>query len=582
MLRMEGDGPVREQFQAPLEIYLELQEAVPTDRGGILRRIATDNPDKALALPALTKIKIDELLEAYETREIGELKTRLRDAILEQEQELENRSPEDTEAYMKFIDDPTMSSYVPDLDSLGLGYKLRANLREANLEYIHLEGADLTGADLREARLKGAYLKGASLNQAWLTKTKLYNATLQRAGLVGANLGEATLTGAKLEGVSLIGAKLKNAELIGANLTGKDTRLENADLSEADLSRAELQNLTDINLKGSLKDKEEFERTNEIAKSVGEDLKSRLENDIPQEICREYEGPLERLLNELDERLGKIEAATKGAIFRKACFRDARLEGTDLSPCDLGGAYIGNARLDRTRMKKELIEEGTGEETEATNPDQVGFLDKDEYVQEKLKSYNNKSLGKRLLFYEAAKDSYKNLKQNFASLGEDEASSRAYLRERRMERLEAWYGAGSAWAEGKGCPPVQLKGTVIRGGKWVMDLAARWLCDYGENPWLVVLLWIPLVFLLFAALYGVTGISTTDGNTAYICNSFENCWNHLEIFSLFSLGSMVTMDPQGLQPSCPLVEFASRAEALLAIALTGLFGFALGNLLRRR
>lgn len=80
------------------------------------------------------------------------------------------------------------------------------------------------------------------------------------------------------------------------------------------------------------------------------------------------------------------------------------------------------------------------------------------------------------------------------------------------------------------------------------------------------------VFLFFAALFALIGIQRIGASDVSI-------WDYF----LFSLGSMTTMRPDALQPQCYyLGEFLSRIETLLAIALTGLLGFVLGNRVRRR
>jgi hypothetical protein len=136
-----------------------------------------------------------------------------------------------------------------------------------------------------------------------------------------------------------------------------------------------------------------------------------------------------------------------------------------------------------------------------------------------------------------------------------------------MEKSEVRYTARAARKEHRWGDAV--KAYVA----WVND-ALQWvICDYGENPWLV-LLWIGIIFLAFTAGYGLTNsVLQGDLATGHISHS-PGDW------ALFSLGAMTTMGAEGLSPACTAAQVAARMEALLTVALTGLLGFVIGNRIR--
>jgi len=100
-------------------------------------------------------------------------------------------------------------------------------------------------------------------------------------------------------------------------------------------------------------------------------------------------------------------ARLDGADLQSANFQGAKLQGVDLSEVrNLSNVYLSRAWLVRTRMRRKDLGNVIGEE-----------LDHD---------------------YANAKDGYLILKQNFDDLGDYDAASWAYRKERRMEKLEAW------------------------------------------------------------------------------------------------------------------------------------------------
>lgn len=459
---------------------------------------------------------------------------------------------------------------------------MRANLEGVDLRGEDLQGAKLHGANLREAKLERCKLQKALLNGALLQKANLEKANLEEAELPGAKLQEAKLIDTYLRNVILTDANLRGANMEGADLSGIRTSLKRAEFEDANMGRADLRNLTAENLQ-LITEKEKLQA--ELDRALREE--SILEDTPPSR-----------------------------PNFRRACFRGARLEGTDLSACNITRTYLSGAWLDKTRLRRDQVSTAEhkmlahvarifkaslakigltrepeervviGEEAGARalrirmitrvggRNQKAGsghkHLCEDEALREELEKYGDR---KRLLYYTKAKSAfyregkngYRALKQNFEDLGDNAASSWAYLRERRMEKRERFFEGCAALLDHK---PREALRNFWEATK---DAFVQLICDYGENM-LRVLASIIFVFLFFAALFALIGIQRIGASDVSI-------WDYF----LFSLGPMTTMRPDALQPQCYyLGEFLSRIETLLAIALTGLLGFVLGNRVRRR
>ncbi len=112
------------------------------------------------------------------------------------------------------------------------------------------------------------------------------------------------------------------------------------------------------------------------------------------------------------------------------------------------------------------------------------------------------------------------------------------------------------------------------------DLLTEWMCDYGESvP--RVLATLLVIYILFTVLYAATGsvvrVSQIHGGGPRPAAA------SLPEVAIFSLLAMSTSGSPavGLEPSSVLVHLFTGTQALLAIALTGLLGFVLGNRIRR-
>ena len=408
-------------------------------------------------------------------------------------------------------------------------------------ERLDLAVRDLSGLDLSresiKAELERRGIADSAVFPAWVHWDR---ATGQ---VLGINLQEARLGGANLRGARLGGANLRGARLEGANL--QDARLMGANLQEAWLEGADLQRARFVgaNLQG--------------ARFVGANLQG-------------------AWLGRADLRESWFVGANLDrAIFGGANLRKARLVGADLTRVDLRNAgsierlYLHLAILDHTQLTREQLKGGVGEEQE-------GWC----YL---------------------AKETYLALKNNFRTIGRYDDAAWAYIQERRMERMmhhpQALYRYLFAGEEEKLEPSVfpddwnideikkgsgwsKVQFAAKRFPKWVLDVMAEELCGYGQNI-LRIIRTLLIVWVAFALFYGlVAGVwgpeqRVGDEVVRYITlNPFDLLW--------FSLGAMTTANLPGLQARpTPVMHFLISLEPLLAIALTGLLGFVLGNRIRR-
>ncbi len=412
-----------------------------------------------------------------------------------------------------------------DVSAAGLGARVQgAPWWDATLGGLKLGGRDLAGASLRRADLSGADLAGANLSSASCSGLILRRARLEEANFSGADLigsvlggvnaGEADFSKTLLEDANLAGARLRFASFAGAVMDG-------ADLSGADLWGAKL---TDI--------------AAERASFRG----SRLD---------------EAHLANADLAAADLAGATlrranlTGARLRGANLREAVLDGADLGDADLSGAVlphislascnlrhirVAGAWLERTRMRAHQLGGAIGEEVAGE--------------------------------FEAAREGYIVLEQNFRTLGSADDASWAFRRRRRMgKRLHAQVARA---ALGR-----RSLGAVMPSLRWLGDIVAEWLCDYGESVTRVLRAFLVVLFS-FAAIYWLTGCLEPREGVA------TGAGFRLVDYLLFSLDSMTTVGTSevGVRPSGQLGVLLSSVQTVVGTVLLGLFGFVLGVRMR--
>ncbi len=445
-------------------------------------------------------------------------------------------SPAATEALLRLADPQrpsdaqrSMAFDGADLSAAGLGSRVQdaawwdakrggvrlkaCRLAGASLRGANLSGADLAGADLSHASCSGIVLRGARLEEANLREADLIGGVLTEVDAGEADFGEALL-----EDVDLRMARLRFADFTGAIMDGAD--VSGADLWGARLLNVEAQR---ANFRGARLDEA---RLNEA------DLASA---DLTGASLR---------------RADLSGARLRGATLREASLDGAKLDGADLSgavlphvaltSCTLRQVRFAGAWLERTRMSAHQLGGATGEEAAGD--------------------------------FEAAREGYIVLEQNFRTLGSADDASWAFRRRRRMgKRLHARQARA---AFGK-----RELGAALRPGlQWLGDVVSEWVCDYGESVARVLRAFL-VVLVGFAAVYWLSGsLEPRDAPPAGPVPAARQAIDYL----LFSLDSMTTVGTSevGLKPGSQLGVLLSSVQTVVGTVLLGLFGFVLGVKMR--
>ncbi len=384
-------------------------------------------------------------------------------------------------------------------------------LAGCSLAGASLRGADLSGADLGGADLSGASCSGIVLHQARLEEAKLREADLIGSTLTDVDAGEADFSESLLEDAVLAGARLRFADFSGAVMDGAD--LSGADLWGAKLQRIEAQRAG-------------FRRARlDETHCSGADLTTA---DLTGATLR--------------------RADLSGARLRGTLLRDAVLDGANLSGADLGGAVMPHVELTSCNLHQARFA-GAWLDRTRLRAHQIGGMIGEEAAEE----------------FEAAREGYIVLEQNFRTLGLGEDMRWAFLRRRRMgKRLYAQL-ARAALAQR------DLRAAFRPGLLWLADLGAEVICDYGESLWRV-LRTLTVVLLAFALAYWLTGaLVPRDPAAAGVRLGVVD-------YLLFSLDSMTTVGTGelGSKAGGLLGQFMSSIQTVLGIVLLGLFGFVLG------
>ena len=446
-------------------------------------------------------------------------------------------NPAATEALLRFADPQHQAGDEPlpafdgaDLSAAGLGSRVQdaawwdakrggvrltaRRLTGASLRGANLSGADLAGTDLSKAACSGITLRGARLEEANLREADLIGGVLAEVDAGEANFGEALL-----EDVNLKAARLRFADFTGAIMDGADA--SGADLWGAKLLEVEAQRAS---FRGARLDEAQLNDA---------DLASA---DLTGASLR---------------RADLSGARLRGATLRDAVLNGANLDGADLSgavlphvaltSCTLRQVRFAGAWLERTRMAAHQLGGATGEEAAGD--------------------------------FEAAREGYIVLEQNFRTLGSADDASWAFRRRRRMgKRLHA-QRARTALGQ-------REVGAALQPGLlWLADVASEWVCDYGESvPRVLRALLVVLVG--FAAVYWLSGcLELREAASAGAASATRF---RVVDYLLFSLDSMTTVGTSdvGFKPNGQLGVLLSSVETVVGTVLLGLFGFVLGARMR--
>ena len=409
-----------------------------------------------------------------------------------------------------------------DLSMAALGGRVHhAVWWDAALGGVRLAGKNLAGASLRRANLSGADLTSANLAGAacggiLLRRARLEEADLRGADLIGsilteADAGEANFSDTLLEDADLRGARLRFANFSGAVMDGadfSDSDLWGANLAEAAAERASFRHarLDETQLRGA-----DFT----AADLTGASLR---------------------------------RADLTGTRLRRANLRDAVLEGCELAGADLTGAVLPHVSLTGCDLRHARFS-GAWLERTRMRASQLGGAIGEEVAHE----------------FEAAREGYIVLEQNFRTLGLGDDASWAFRRRRRMgKRLHAQHAATALHER-------DFMAAIRPALRWLGDIAAEWVCDYGESI-ARVLRALLVVLFCFAGIYWLTGcLEPREGVAAGGRSATID-------YLLFSLDSMTTVGTSevGLRPNGQFGVVLSGMQTVLGVVLLGLLGFVLG------
>ncbi|SFK30236.1 pentapeptide repeat-containing protein [Methylorubrum salsuginis] len=390
-------------------------------------------------------------------------------------------------------------------------------------------GLDLGGADLAQADLEETDLSGANLRRA-----RLPGVLARSAGFEGACLEEADFSGADLSGARFRG-------VAGGQAVFGEAMLEDADFSDAVMRFATFGK--------ALLDGARFPG----ADLWGTDFTGADADDSVFRAARLDEANL--------SDCNLTGADFEGASLKKARLVGSRLRGANLAGCRLDGADLSEAdfsrtslvRLDLTTCKLHHARfAGAWLEGVRLSHEQLGGAVGEEAAGE----------------YEAAQASYLTLERNLQSIGSHAGASWAYKRGRRMGRRHAGQQARKALARR------DLRGSLAHGYRWVADRFVEWLCDYGESLSRIARAF-AIGIVLFAGAYGATGGLSREGTGV-------PTYNPLDLVSYSALNMLTANPPEiGVKPEGRITNLLVGVQGAVGIVLMGLFGFVLGNRLRR-
>ena len=174
----------------------------------------------------------------------------------------------------------------------------------------------------------------------------------------------------------------------------------------------------------------------------------------------------------------------------------------------------------------------------------------------------------------AARQGYLDLEQNFRGLGDAEAASWCYRRARRMGK---WSNAANARCAAR---TSDWRTAIRSAASWASDTFVEWLCNYGDSiPRVVRAYAINLV--AFATYYLVTGSLLRP-----IQSGADTLWvpSHevIDVLSFSFLNQITSATPDlGLKLASRSVYVVGSLQYVVGVVLIGLFGFVLGNRIRR-
>lgn len=423
------------------------------------------------------------------------------------------------------------------------------------------------GSALRGIRADGPSLAlavaGASAPSVWwdaqeqrldLSDTVLSGFSLTETDFSSANLKRADLTkgvgrGMRLDGALIEEARFQDGDFSGASFEGavagqasfQGAMLEDASFASAHLRFARFQ--------AALLDGTNFE----AADAWGADFTGA---DADRTVFRKARLD-EANLSDVNLTFSDFE----GATLKGTKLRGSRLRGSNFTGATLGGTDFEGADLSETRLVRLDLSNSNLRHVRFNG----AWIEGCRFRVEQLGGAVGEEIDRN---YDGARGSYGALEANFTSIGAKAEAGWAYKKGRKMGCLSS--RAKTREAIGRRDWSLALAHAYA----WASDRFVEWLCDYGESMSRVLRAFLMLI-VLFAALYGVLGGLVPQGEATPTRNL-------IDIVSYSALNMMTSNPPEiGMSVVGRTANILVGLQGALGIILMGLFGYILGNRIRR-
>lgn len=295
-------------------------------------------------------------------------------------------------------------------------------------------------------------------------------------------------------------------------------------------------------------------------------------------------------------------AKLRGALFRMADLRNACLEGADLRGADLSGTDLQDATLEEADLRGANFTGAVLAHTIlwAKFPSLEGthlYGTHIEFVPCTRDQFG-KGVGEELeRDWLRAREVYLALRHNFLDLGRYGDASWAYRKERRMERQVAFPSEeGDHWVKDELVKPrsawtrwmpagmlerllylklflLPQRGVPLKRWQYALNQMQDGLCEYGENPWLLVW-WAFVTAFSFAVLYFL--LDLLSPSPLVLALNPGAPLSPIDYLG-FSMASLATMTFVRMEPASNFAIFLASLEGIMGIGLFALFMFTLGR-----
>lgn len=271
-----------------------------------------------------------------------------------------------------------------------------------------------------------------------------------------------------------------------------------------------------------------------------------------------------------DSRL--INASLRGSRLTGAILTRAKLDGADLSL-----SWLTHTDLSRTNLSVAKSLHGARLKGASLQGSQISRTQLDGVVGEELDRD-----------YAKASEAFLALKNGFLSQGRYDDASWAYQRERHNAgKAEAPWQCRRNFAASEIDATNPSRSSDVRfiarhTFRWLMNIASRVSCGYGERP-VRTLLWIAPVVLVFGLLFWSTSALSVKDQSCLLSDGSCSIRRSAGVYDalLYSGGAFVTIGFTGIEATTALGQFLTILEALIGVSILALVMFTIGNQIAR-